>query len=288
MQPKKQFTGLPRTFWAYVRLISEKLGYTERQHPGISRMRQFNPEDILVALWENALSTREVEDSSSGQPTPLCRDLCMYLNFRATVLERNVESNFMDQTEAETEFERLKMALSPTCYLPMNKQKGKKKHYNYLACMVNMLTEQALGSACFVDDPRNLIVATRDSVPLRTFSRRMDGAYPSMINPIATWEVKEYYGTTTFGSRVADGVYETLLDGYEFLDLKESEGIEILHYLFVDDHFTWWECGKSYLCRIVDMLHMGMVDEVLFGREILIRWPQIVKSWKRRTSSNKT
>ncbi|MDD5089032.1 MAG: hypothetical protein PHI18_09600 [bacterium] len=250
-------------------------------------MRRFHPEEIGFVLQGNALSTRGIHDPASDLPTQLCLDLCAYLNFRATALENIAETNLMNQSEAEAEFKRLKKALSPTCYLPMNKQKGQKRHYNYLACMVNMLAERELGGTYFVDDPRNLIVATRDSVPIRTFSRRMDGAYPSLINPIATWEVKEYYGTTTFGSRVADGVYETLLDGYEFLDLKENEGIEILHYLFVDDHFTWWECGKSYLCRLVDMLHMGMADEILFGREILTRWPQIVRSWKKRKSSNR-
>ena len=30
-------------------------------------------------------------------------------------------------------------------------------------------------------------------------------------------------------------------------------------------YYTWWQCGRSYLCRIIDMLHMGYVDEVLFG-----------------------
>lgn len=288
MKPNKLFTGLPRSFWAYVRLISEKLGYTERQHRDVSRMRRFRPEEIVLVLQSNALSTRDIRDTASDLPTQLCLDLCAYLNFRATVLEKIVEPNLMNQAEAEAEFKRLKKALSPACYLPMNKQKGKKRHYNYLACVVNMLTEEALGRVSFIDDPRGLIIVTRDSVPVRTFSRRMDGAYPSLLNPIATWEVKEYYGTTTFGSRVADGVYETLLDGFEFLDLKENEEIEVLHYLFVDDHFTWWECGKSYLCRIMDMLHMGMVDEVIFGREILTRWPQIVRSWKRRKSSHKS
>jgi hypothetical protein len=109
----------------------------------------------------------------------------------------------------------------------------------------------------------------------------MDGAYPSIENPMAVWEVKEYYGTTTFGSRVADGVYETMLDGFELLELREHEKIAIQHYLFVDDRFTWWIKGKSYLCRIIDMLHMGLVDEVLFGKEVLQRWPEIVASWKK-------
>jgi hypothetical protein len=57
------------------------------------------------------------------------------------------------------------------------------------------------------------------------------------------------------------------------------ERIRILHYLIVDDRLTWWEMGRSYLCRIVDMLHAGFVDEVLFGREVLTRWPVIVRSW---------
>ena len=92
----------------------------------------------------------------------------------------------------------------------------------------------------------------------------MDGAFPSAVNPVAVWEIKEYYYTTTFGSRVADGVYETLLDGMELEELREHEGIDVRHYLMVDAYFTWWECGRSYLCRIVDMLRMGYVDEVLF------------------------
>ncbi len=55
-------------------------------------------------------------------------------------------------------------------------------------------------------------------------------------------------------SRVADGVYETLLDGMELEGLYEHEKVDILHYLIVDSHYTWWECGRSYLCRIIDNL----------------------------------
>jgi hypothetical protein len=47
----------------------------------------------------------------------------------------------------------------------------------------------------------------------------------------------------------------------------------------VDAHYTWWIKGRSYLCRIIDMLHMGYVDEVLFGKEIVTRLPVIVKAW---------
>jgi len=100
-----------------------------------------------------------------------------------------------------------------------------------------------------------------------------------VINPVAIWEVKEYYHTTTFGSRVADGVYETLLDGMELEELNASEKIRIRHYLFLDDEFAWWQCGRSYLCRVIDMLHMGYVDEVIFGRETVERIPALVTEW---------
>ncbi len=85
--------------------------------------------------------------------------------------------------------------------------------------------------------------------------------------------------TTTFGSRVADSVYETLLDGLEIEELRTAGHIGIKHYLMVDDYFTWWKKGRSYLCRIIDMLHMGYVDEVLFGAEVVDRLPILVKEW---------
>lgn len=142
-----------------------------------------------------------------------------------------------------------------------------------------MLIEAALrGQQCDYD-PRALTTVTREDVPLRAFARRMDGAFPSVVNPIAVWEIKEYYYTTTFGSRVAGGVYETLLDGMEIEELSETENIDILHYLMIDAHYTWWGCGRSYLCRIVDMLHMGYVDEVLVGKEIISRLPILVNNW---------
>jgi hypothetical protein len=78
---------------------------------------------------------------------------------------------------------------------------------------------------------------------------------------------------------VAGRVYESLLDGMELEELRSSEGIDIKHYLMVDAHYRWWCCGRSYLCRILDMLHMGYVDEVLFGREVLTRLPVLVREW---------
>ncbi len=203
MTPDPRFIKLPKSFWAFVRLIGQECGYTERGRG-----------EILVPSREKVESRLEKIDISPGS---LTRRLL-----------------------------RIETAA-----------KGKDCDY----------------------DPRALTTITSNRVPLRTFARRMDGAFPSVVNPIAVWEIKEYYYTTTFGSRVADGVYETLLDGMEIEELATAEDINVLHYLMIDAHYTWWECGKSYLCRIVDMLHMGYVDEVLVGREIFSRLPSLVNSW---------
>lgn len=65
----------------------------------------------------------------------------------------------------------------------------------------------------------------------------------------------------------------------EIEELREYESVDVKHYLMVDAHYTWWDCGRSYLCRIFDMLHMGYVDEVLFGREVVDRLPVLVQGW---------
>ena len=189
----------------------------------------------------------------------------------------------MDRDEARLVFEELRDRVDPPEYLlTMNKQKKEKRHFAYLACVVNMLTYEVLterfGEAPFDHNPRAPLTFAREGMPLRTLFRWMDGAYPNVNHPTAAWEIKEYYGTTTFGSRVADGVYETALDGYELNDLR-VEGIEVEHYLFLDDRFTWWDCGRSYLCRIVDMLHAGLLDAAFVGREVLDEWPAVVATW---------
>ncbi|MDR3279127.1 MAG: hypothetical protein LBT23_01330, partial [Synergistaceae bacterium] len=76
-------------------------------------------------------------------------------------------------------------------------------------------------------------------------------------------------------------VYESLLDGFELEELENATQRKIYHLLIVDDYYTWWECGRSYLCRLIDMLHMGYLDEVIFGREVVDRLPSLVLQWVR-------
>ena len=269
-----RFLNLSKSFWADVRTISESVGYSERRTKSI---RVPSIDDIRRSYQELGLDHGHLFEGNAT--TRRGETLLDYFSYRATILNNHVEPRLMDLDRAKSEFERHYSRLRPRCPIPMNKQRGEKKAPAYFTGMVNMLIEaHALGHSCDYD-PRRLTTITRDKTPLRTLARRVDGAFPSVIDPVAVWEIKEYYYTTTFGSRVADGVYETLLDGMELEELAVSEGRRVRHYLMIDSHYTWWVGGRSYLCRLIDMMHMGYVDEVLFGYEIVERLPQLVDEW---------
>ena len=284
MRPDPRFLTQPGVFWANVRLISQLIGYTERKTRQVK-----NPSlpDMKSALQRVGLRGNHLVDHRNVA-TDFGQLLSEYFQHRADVLNAFVEPRLMDAQRASDLFEHLLGQLSPSCPIPMNKQKGEKRAPAYLTGIINMLIEANSGGLPCDYDPRALTTVTRDGQLVRTLSRRVDGAFPSPVDPIAVWEIKEYYYTTTFGSRVADGVYETLLDGMELQDLADNEGVKVEHYLMLDAHYTWWKCGRSYLCRIIDMLHMAYVDEVLFGYEVVERLPTIVQNWVERVRSGVT
>lgn len=275
MRADPRFLRLPRDFWATVRLVSQEVGYTTRGHGTILVPTGAQIVEALAALSLNA----DHLFPAPGQTTPAGQLLLDYFAYRAGVLNTFVEPRLMDAKRAAKVFNDLKRRLRPRCPLPMNKQKGAKKAPAYLTGIVNILLEAGTGRHGCEYDPRTLTTVTRDGRPLRTLARRVDGAFPTATDPVAVWEIKEYYYTTTFGSRVADGVYESLLDGMELAELRDSEGVHVEHVLMVDAHYTWWDCGRSYLCRIVDMLQMQLIDEALFGYEVVERLPAMVAEW---------
>lgn len=224
----------------------------------------------------------------SGKLTKFGKDTIEYFEYRADMLNNFVEPRLMNKEEAKQLFEELQILYNPSCPIPMNKQKGDKKAPSYFTGMINILIEANLEGGRCDFDPKSLTSFTDKNFPIRSLSRRVDGAFPSTINPISIWEIKEYYYTTTFGSRVADGVYETLLDGYELDEIRKFTKMDVRHYLMEDDYFTWWTMGRSYLCRICDMLHMGLLTEAIFGREIVERIPIIVKEWNATLATKRT
>lgn len=272
MKADNRFLNMPKSFWASARSLSQEIGYAKRNKILIPSYTEMVTAFKNLNLDPNQLINQQKE-------TALARQLYDYFKYRSHILTKIAEPNLMEAEEAKKIFDGLKNKLNPRCPLPMNKQKGDKKAYAYFTGIINMLIEKHSDGITCDYDPRKLTTVTFNNAPLRTLSRRVDGAFSDTVNPIAIWEIKEYYYTTTFGSRIADGVYETLLDGLELEELREHESIDVKHYLMVDAYNTWWKDGKSYLCRMVDMLHMGYVDEILFGKEVINELPRIVSEW---------
>lgn len=277
MQAFQEFRGMPSSFWAMIKYVSETLGYTVR---GRGVIRTYTNDEILHLLKSSDIYARYETIEMARQ----------YFDRRADLLNNFVQQNLMDAVAAknsfETIYEDLYLKNDFKCKLPMNKQKGAMKQVAFFTAIINIITEDVIrhssvynGTLGFDDDPRGFIYVFDDNRHMiGGSSRRFDGAYPSKINPRIVWEIKEYYYATTFGSRVADGVYETQLDGYEFKDISQRSGKPITHVFFLDAYKTWWIDGKSYLCRIIDILNSGLVDEVIVGKEVFTRWPELLES----------
>lgn len=274
MFAQERYGSLGAEFWAMVKFVSEELGYTQRQK-GIVRV--FTEDDI------NNLC-REMNTYISDDYIQAIAD---YSRWRADTLNDFVQPNLMSAEEAKDVFEGLHQLYQSkgfSCKIPINKQSGAMKQVNYFTAIINIITEDTLSNMGIIqehpgfdDDPRGLVyVWDNHGAIVGAASRRFDGAFPTIYNPEIIWEIKEYYYATTFGSRVADGVYETQLDGFEFQDIFRRTGIKVFHTLFIDAYRTWWIQGKSYLCRIMDAMNSGLVDEVIIGREVLTRWPQVL------------
>ena len=276
MQAFEQFQGMDASFWAFVKYISENLGYTER---GEGVVKKYPISEIKALCRERGINASEDTIINAAQ----------YSKMRADLLNRFAESMLMDAETASEEFrnwEMLHRVGNYYCKLPLNKQKGAMKQVAFFTAIINIIAEKTIReitgntrSLGFDDDPRGLAYVWDDNGRIiGASSRRFDGAYPSIESPKLVWEIKEYYYATTFGSRVADGVYETQLDGFEFKELYDRTGRKVYHVLFIDAYRTWWVQGKSYLCRLVDAMNSGVVAEVIVGREVLTRWPELLRT----------
>ena len=276
MQAFKNFRDMDASFWAFIKYVSENLGYSIRSK---GKVKDYSFNEIVELCEKYGINASKDIILKAEQ----------YSKMRANLLNSFVRDMLMNAETASEEFRELEVLHRNNnyyCSLPLNKQKGDKRQVAFFTAIINIITEKTIReitgnthSLGFDDDPHNLSYILDDNGKiLGSSSRRFDGAYPSIKSPKLVWEIKEYYYATTFGSRIADGVYETQLDGFEFKELYDRTGKKVYHVLFIDAYRTWWLQGKSYLCRLVDALNSGVVDEVIVGREVFSRWPELLHS----------
>lgn len=209
MRAFREFADIDYSFWSFVRFISEGLGYSNR---GENRVKAYSFDEIATLC-----QMRNIE-----VPLEFINAAVSYCSMRAELLNNFAEKMLMTAEEASIEFrkwQQIHRVGHYYCKLPMNKQKGDKKQIAFFTSIINIITEKTIREITgrtdqlgFDDDPRGLIyILDNNNNIIGASSRRFDGALPGVENPILVWEIKEYYYATTFGSRVADGVYETQL-----------------------------------------------------------------------------
>lgn len=295
MKPDPRWRDAPPEFWHYVRVLSEKLGYSRRK-----RVLVHDAKAIVAGLRELDLA---VDPLLTEQSTAVSiRDLEEYFEFRAALIEGHIRENLQNAEDARSLFEKTvgnyttghvsrvnvsgvengrhyQLKNGGHAVVPYNKQKGSKRDLDFLTGTANILIAHHLDGLEFDQDPRALPVFTEDRVVAGSMSRRLDGAFPSTTNPVAMWEFKCYYYTTSFGSKISDAIYIADLDGYERSNAEGATGMPINLTLFVDGYSALLEQGKSYLCRLVDLLQRGAVDNLVVGREVSDAVPQLVPEW---------
>jgi hypothetical protein len=112
--------------------------------------------------------------------------------------------------------------------------------------------------------------------------RRLDGALPSLVNPVGLWEIKEYWGKKDGGSKMSDAIYECQLVGQELRAFEDLHGIGARHYVILDGRDQWL-VRRADLRRAIDLLSQGVVDELIVGREVIEEWPRIIQELSART-----
>ena len=268
MKAFKEFSREDKSFWFFIRFASEKLHYTEK---GTNSIKFYTKEAV------EDLCGKENINATPDQITQLVK----YSQMRADLLNNTVKNNLMNLEDAKKEFNKLYNENSYNSKLIMNKQSGEKKAINYFTAIITMIAEKVLGGGVEFDpDPHGLIYILKNKKIIGASSRRFDGAYPSIYSPKIVWEIKEYYYTKSFGSHGADAVYETQLDVYEFNEILNRTGESVHHVMLIDSYDTFWTKGKSYLCRFIDALNMGLIDDLLIGREVLTEWEKILRKYK--------
>ena len=136
MQPNPKFLAKNRKFWAQVKLLSQLIGYTDRKTKTI---RKYSFVEIKTAFQQDGLKTEWM--GTYQTPSQDAIDLIEYSNYRSDVLTNEVKNNLMDKDQAKELFHEIFNKLNPTCPIPMNKQSGAMKDYNFLTGIVNMLVD---------------------------------------------------------------------------------------------------------------------------------------------------
>jgi hypothetical protein len=249
-------------FWQVVRMLVD-----------LTRGKALQEKDILPTLAKaDTAASRGLMSYLHVQPDMLA-PLARYAQFRAMAAD-DLLSLARTEDEAQADFREL----STTTVARYGTQSA--DHHQSPKVMV--ATVEVLTRAVCLEEGLDVNVNPQNRAAVASGGhiwvspRRLDGAMPSLFNPVGLWEIKEYWGGTKGGSKMSDAIYECQLVGQELRTFEDRGGPRIRHYAIIDGKEQWSYRGSD-LRRAVDLLCAGLLDELLVGKEVLTEWPRIVR-----------
>lgn len=201
-------------------------------------------------------------------------ELVEYLDFRRTLWD-------LGDKLLRTEDEAKAYCRKKFNELPKTTQTKNQEHHQSSKAMV-LTTTRLAEAACrefgmpIEPNPQRRCVWVADQ-QLHVTARSLDGAIPGLVDPFLVWEIKEYWGTTSGGSKMSDAVYECALVGRELRDFEKRTNLHVEHAVLVDGK-AQWTSRESDLLRFYDLYHQGLIDILIVGREVETAWQPFVKS----------
>jgi len=197
--------------------------------------------------------------------------LVTYCSQREALLRKALES-------LRTEEEAKGFCDSESIEWKITKTKSKDHHQSSktLIATVSAIAERACKKfkETVEADPHKRCIWCIDN-HLHVTARNLDGAIPSLRDPYVVWEIKEYWGKTSGGSKMSDAVYECHLVGREIREYEEKSKHKISHIVFLDGK-DQWHARKSDLARFIDLHNQGLIDHLFIGRTIETEWEPIL------------
>jgi hypothetical protein len=122
MKANSKFENLDLEFWANIKLLNQRLGYTIRKTTKDPEGGFVVPslDDINNVFSEESLSTKRLIDKD--KLTEFGQLLVDYMKFRGDILTKEVEPNLMNKDQAKKLFYAMKKVNKPKCPLPLHKK----------------------------------------------------------------------------------------------------------------------------------------------------------------------
>ena len=219
------------------------------------------------ALLRELVSLHLITDN--GQLTKMGERLVEYFA-RRNRLVKDILNNLRTLNEAKRD-------LDSRGILYQEKRTRSGVSYNIVEAEVRSILESVCKHMRVSYRMGNVRVVFRIDGRVFVLSKMVDGVIPAPPeNPMILLEIKEYWGKKHGGSKMTNAIYESYVVARELNDFMSIYGIKV-YYVVIIDGKEQWAARMSDLGRFVDLVNMGLIDRLFYGRNIQQELPKFLK-----------